>query len=207
MRAQLNHRRVHARRKTAFLAFTLSEMMTAMAIFSMVIIGVVYSHLFGMRMFSLTATKLSASQGARSALGRVRDEIRSSKVLCVGQSKNGWFTNTPSGQRREGNAVQIFPTVNTNSYVVFYVDTADQKLKRKSNLSGQTDVIASYITNVMAFRAEDFKGNILTNDQNNRIIKMTLEFYQWEFPSAQIAVGSYYDYYRLQTRISRRAIE
>ena len=48
--------------------------------------------------------------------------------------------------------------------------------------------------------------NALTNDLNNRIIKMTLDFCQWELPSAQVP-GGYFDYYRLQTRMTRRTIE
>jgi hypothetical protein len=41
---------------------------------------------------------------------------------------------------------------------------------------------------------------VLTNDQNNRVIRMNLEFYQWEFSDV-------YEYYRLQTKITCRAIE
>ena len=41
-------------------AFTLAEIMTAVGLFSLVVIGVVYSQLFGMRMLNITATKLSA---------------------------------------------------------------------------------------------------------------------------------------------------
>jgi hypothetical protein len=59
----------------------------------------------------------------------------------------------------------------------------------------------------MVFRAEDFRGNILTNDRNNRVIRMMLEFYQWEYPIASAGPGGMYDYYRLQTRITRRLIE
>ena len=65
----------------------------------------------------------------------------------------------------------------------------------------------NYVTNDIAFRAEDFRGQVLTNNQNNRVIRMILEFYQWEFPVATVGTNGLYDYYRLQTRITRRTIE
>ena len=70
-----------ARRSTA--AFTLAEIMTAAAVFSLVIIGVVYSHLFGLRLFNITATRLGATAGSRAALNRVCDDIRSGKVTRI----------------------------------------------------------------------------------------------------------------------------
>src|SRR5262245_41887609 len=187
--------------------FTLTEIMTAMAIFSLVVAAMVYTHLFGIRMFNLTATKLSASHNARAALNNVRDEIRSGKMIYVGNGNSSGFTNIPINKKQEGNALQIYPTVNTNYFIRYFIDTNDQKLKRKTSFSSQNQVIASYVTNNLIFSAEDFKGNTLTNEQNNRVVKMSLDFYQWEFPSAQIAVGSYYDYYHLQTKITRRMIE
>jgi len=39
------------------------------------------------------------------------------------------------------------------------------------------------------------------------VIRMMLEFYQWEYPLAAAGQGAMYDYYRLQTRITRRLIE
>ena len=68
-------------------------------------------------------------------------------------------------------------------------------------------VVARFVTNQFVFQAEDFRGNVLTNNDNNRVIKMTLEFFQWEYPIATIGQGSLYDYYRIQTRVTRRMIE
>jgi hypothetical protein len=67
--------------------------------------------------------------------------------------------------------------------------------------------VAPYITNQLVFQAEDFQGNVATNYVNNRIIRLTLEFYQWEWPLAQAGSGSMYDFYQLQTRMARRLIE
>jgi type II secretory pathway pseudopilin PulG len=193
--------------QTMHVAFTLVEVMVAVSILSLVVLALIYSHLIGLRMFNVTATKLAASQGARAALDQVRDDIRSAKTVYVGTGDNTGFTNAAPGSAQIGNAVQIYPWASTNQFIRYYLDAAQQKLKRLTNGSAVVTIVASSITNRQAFQAEDFAGNVLTNNQNNRVILMSLEFYQWEFPVAQAAGGALYDYYRLQTRVTRRALE
>jgi prepilin-type N-terminal cleavage/methylation domain-containing protein len=186
-------------------AFTITEIMTSMAIFSLVILGVLYSHLFGLRVFNICATRLSACQSSRAALNRVCEDIRSGKLLYVGNGDSTGFTHIPLNSPRLGNALEIFPSVSTNVFIRYFMDASTKALKRFDSSSGNMQVIAPFITNQIAFSAEDYAGNTLTNDQNNRIIRLDLDFYQWEFPVAQ--VGAYYDSYHLQTRIARRNIE
>jgi hypothetical protein len=186
-------------------AFTITEIMTSMAIFSLVMLGVLYSHLFGLRVFNISATRLSASQSSRAALNRVCEDIRSGKLLYVGNGSSTGFTNVPLNIPRLGNALEIFPSVSTNAFIRYFMDANAKALKRFDSSSGNVQTIAPFITNQIVFSAEDYAGNTLTNDQNNRIIRLDLEFYQWEFPVAQ--VGAYYDSYHLQTRIARRNIE
>ena len=181
--------------------------MVAMAIFALVIFASIYSQLFGMKMFILTQSKLTAAQGAEKVLNLVRDEIRSGKIMVVGNGDGSSFSTIQSNAPHRGNALQIYPTTATNNFVRYYLDLTDQKLKRVASGSTNISVLASYITNQIVFAAEDYAGNALTSDQNNRVIKMTLQFYQWEFPVARAGVGGYYDYYRLQTKITRRTIE
>jgi hypothetical protein len=188
-------------------AFTFAEIMTAMGLFSLVVIGVVYSQLFGMRMFNVTSTRVSASDNARKVLDRVREEVRSGKMLYVGNGDSAHFTNVAQNGLRQGNALQIYPTTDTNVFTRFYLDTSSHSLRRVVNGSTQSQILAPYLTNRIAFVAEDCAGHTLTNDQNNRVIKMALDFYQWEFPVAQAGAGAYYDSYHLQTRITRRTIE
>jgi hypothetical protein len=80
-------------------------------------------------------------------------------------------------------------------------------------------ILASYITNAIIFDQEDFMGNIQTNDSNNqnpnnRLIRMELDFYQWEYPVGYIATSSTngyevnaYDFYKLTTKVTRRQID
>ena len=69
------------------------------------------------------------------------------------------------------------------------------------------DVVAEYITNSVVFTLEDFRGTNLTSSQNNRVIGLKMQFYQIQFPVTMIGPGNYYDYYQLQTKITRRTLE
>jgi type II secretory pathway pseudopilin PulG len=188
-------------------AFTIVELMISLAIFSLVIIGSIYCHLMGLKMSTVTQAKLKATQTARAALNRTRDEIRSASILYVGTGSQNGFTNVEQNGPRQGNALQICPTGNTNNYIRYYLDGSDQTLKRIISGSSNPETIANYITNQIGFAAEDFAGNVLTNDQNSRVIRMTLEFSQWEFDVLAANGGSLYDYYRVQTRTARRALQ
>ena len=186
-------------------AFTITELMIASGLFSLVVIGSVTSHLVGLRMCTITKTKLQTTHNARAALNRTRDEIRSAAVLTVGNVYGATFTNVTANGQRQGNGLKLCPTSNTNNYVVYYVDMSEQTLKRKTS-AGITETIASFITNTIPFAAEDYAGNVLTNDQNHRVIRMNLEFYQWEFASPNRGGSNSYEYYSIQTRTARRAL-
>jgi len=207
MKLPLPMRSTSPRSPTTRSAFTLAEVMTAVGLFSLVVIGVVYTHLFAMRMFNITSTRVAASDNARKVLNRVRDDVRSGKLLYVGTGSSTGFTHVALNSLHQGNALQIYPTTDTNVFIRYYLDTATQTLRRTASGTGQVQVLAPFLTNQIAFIAEDFRGNTLTNDQNNRVIKMVLDFYQWEFPVAQVGAGAFYDSYHLQTRLTRRTIE
>jgi len=191
----------------ALRAFTLAEMMTVMLIFTLLVLALVSCQLFGMRMQRISETKLAGTAAGRKALNQVRNEIREGKILTVGNGDNTVFNTIPDNTFQIGNALQISFTTNTGSYVRYYMDTNDNSFKRMTSLNTQPQVLANYITNQFVFRAEDFQGNVLTNNQNNRVIHMLLEFYRWEYPVATVGNGGMYDYYQLQTRITRRTIE
>ena len=200
------------RRQHSRSAFTLTEVMITAGLFSIVIVGSILAHITGLKLCATAQTKLRATHTARAALNRTRDEIRSATLIEVGNCKatNSWnvtnFAKVSSSALRQGNALKIYPTGDTNSYIVYYLDTSDQTLKRVAN-SGKFETVANYITNKIPFAAEDYTGNVLTNDQNNRVIRMTLEIYQWEFASLNRGGRDAYDYYRVQTRTARRAIQ
>jgi hypothetical protein len=66
--------------------------------------------------------------------------------------------------------------------------------------------VANSISNNLVFSAEDYSGSILTNNENNRVIGVTLAFFQLQYPSIPIGPGSIYDFYQLRTKITRRTV-
>lgn len=187
--------------------YTLTEIMVASALFSLVVIGTVGANLFGLRLYGITKAKLGASDDARKAVSRLVNEVRSCKTVYVGTGSLVGFTNIPMGQPQAGNALQIYPTTNTASFIRYYWDSTDSKLKRTVDGAASSVVVANYISNQVVFRAEDCRGNLLTTGQNNRVIDLKLEFFQIQYPNVTIGQGGLFDYYKLETRITRRALE
>lgn len=194
-------------RKVFTHAFTLVEIMVSMAILFMFIAGLLYAQLFGVRMFEITKAKLGASDDARQAISLLISEIRTAKIVKVGTGGLSSFTPTPTNTAQIGNSLQVYATTNTNNFIRYFWDSTDSKLKRTTNGSSTVNVVAHFITNNLVFRAEDFRGSVTTNDQNNRVIAMDLQFYQIEFPIYIIGPSNYFDYYELRNKITRRVLE
>jgi hypothetical protein len=187
-------------------AFTITEMMIAGGLFSLVVVGTILSHVTGLKLCTVTQTKLKATHTARAAVNRTREDIRSSTLVEVGNYIGTNFIYISSTNPRVGNALQIHPTSNTNVWIRYYVDLSDQTLKRVANSPASFETVANYVTNRFPFVAEDYAGRVLTTDQNNRVIRMTLEIYQFEFASLNRAGSNSFDYYRVQTKVARRAL-
>jgi prepilin-type N-terminal cleavage/methylation domain-containing protein len=193
-------------------AFTLSEMMIAVAVFSFVVGAIVAVQIFASRVYILGATKVSATQGARKTMNAIRDRIRSAKNVYVGNYTNGTgFSLIPAGQLQEGNALAIaYTNTASTNYLIYYLDTTQptNTLYSISNtLTGTLTMEAQYITNYYCFYAEDYNQNILLNYLNNPVFHVVFQFSQWEYPIGFVGTNALnaYDFYNLTTRVMRRA--
>jgi hypothetical protein len=221
--------------------FTFVETMIASTILVLVVGAMVTVQIFGLRVYTLAETKLSATASARDTLDKIRYQIQSANgMLDVGNYT--WSSGSPtnfaliaSGQNQVGNALRIIPSATTNfvatsSYTLIFLqpgnggtnyavtdangNNINTNLLLMETFDGNlnpliTNTLATYITNQNVFTATDFTGtNILTSNANNRVIQITLFFSQWEYPIAIIGTNDInaYNYYRLQTRVTRRAI-
>jgi type II secretory pathway pseudopilin PulG len=200
-------------------AFTIVEMVTVAAIFAVVVISMVELQIFALRIYTLAATKTTATETGRKALNKMRDAIRSANIAYVGNysTSGGGFSIATNGT---GNALQlILDDTNGNLTIsnTFYLDlnqpvSADQPydfpLCYLDN-NGQVTMLVNFLTNYYVFQAEDYLGNCLSNSiayQNNGVIHVTMQFDQWEYPVGFIggnAINSY-DFYNLTTRVTRR---
>lgn len=193
-------------------------------IFLFVFVAVMVAvQLFGLRIYTLEATKITATQGARTALNDIRDTIREAKSVYVG---NCTTTNASSftligvtNAPQVGNAVIVYPTTNTTDYTVFYLDTnmtgnALMEFSVADSVVTNVQMLAQYITNLNVFDAEGFPDDIqgmattnYTSLDNREVIHLTLQFSQWEYPIAFIGGHAFnaFDYYQLRTKVFRRS--
>ncbi len=189
-------------------AFTITEVMVSASLLMLVMAGVIGANLFGLRMMQITRAKLGANDEARKAISKLVKEVRSAKLVKVGAGSMTTFVEVGADSQQKGSALQLYPVVNnTNQFIRYFWDSADNRLKRTTNGASSVAIIASYITNSAVFSCEDYAGNILTNNQNNRVVSLTMQFYQIEYPLVSIGAGRYYDFYQLRTKITRRMVE
>ena len=188
-------------------AFTLVETIVTMAIFLLVLTGILSSYMYGLRMFEYTKPKLSASDDARAAISRLMNEVRTASIVRIGNGGLTTFTEVGVNANQAGSAIQIYPTSATNSFTRYFWDSAANQLKRTdSSAPGVFSILAQNVTNQLVFTAEDFTGNTLTNNFNNRVVGLTLQFSQIQYPIIKVGPGNYYDYYQLRAKITRRSL-
>ena len=204
-------------------AFTLVEMMVSTGIYLAIFVGVIVAiQIFALRVYTLAATKLTATQSSRKALNQIRDDIRQGKGLLVGQTdSSGNFTAAFGTNGAIGNALKIFSTTNFSGppYSLYYLQTNTVGGVSSNNLmyvsvtglASNSANLACYITNLDVFAAEDCYGNVISNFlQNNQVFTVKLQFYQWEYPIAVVSSNgglNAYDYYQLRTKVCRRALD
>ena len=193
--------------RSQLLAFTLVEVMISMSLMTVVLGGVVYSHIMGMKLMQITQAKLGANDSARKAFGKLQDEIRAAKTIALGAGSSNSFIAAINGGALQGRAIQIYPGTNQNSWIRYYYLTNTSELRRVTSSSSTPQLIASYVTNAVLFSKEDYLGNTLTTDTGNSTINVRLQFYQLSYPMTMIGTNNFFDYYQLQTRITRRALE
>lgn len=181
--------------------FTLPEVLISTTVFILLVGGIVFAHLFGLSMFSITETKLNATDGARKTIGKMADEIRTCKTTWIGNITNSDFVALLDGETQQGSGLLIYPTTNTANFIIYFVNPSDKTFRRTTGAPGSATILAESITNTVVFCAQDLLGTVLTNNQNNRVIHLNLEFYQ---PKRHMQVA---DYYKLETSVTRRARE
>ncbi len=187
-------------------AFTLPEVMVTAAVSLLVMTGLITTYLFGLRLLEFTKPKLSASDEARSIVGVMANEVRSAHLIRIGQGGRTAFSEIPVGVRQEGNAIQIYRTTNLADFVRYYHNPTDRTLMRLAGGSASPRIVANCVSNTLVFSAEDFSGQVITNNQNNRVIGLLLQFYQIQYPAVKIGPGEFYDFYQLRSKFTRRKI-
>lgn len=197
--------------------YTLLEICCSMTVFTILLIGALWAiQIFALRIYTMAATKISATQGARKALNQIRDDIRGGKLIQVGNADNsGHFTSITNINGAVGNALQIFQTTTLGPpYSLYYLqsNTLTTGVSSNSliwvsatasgtNMSVSTVNLVCFITNSDIFTAEDWDNwppvgttnyavqTITNNVYNNQVYSVKFQFYQWEYPIGYVNVG------------------
>ena len=185
--------------------FTLPEILIALTVFLLVVAGIVFANLFGLNMFQITQTKLNVTQWSRETIENLSDEVHACNSLSIfNVDTNGNFTWLLPGETQQGNGLAIYPTTDTNSYTMYFVNLSDETFRRTVAIPGastNTVILGDSVTNTVAFSAQDLSGNVLTNSANNQVIHLLLEFYQPQL----FMQGA--DYYKLETSMKQRVVQ
>lgn len=179
-------------------AFTLPELMISLTIFSFVIGGVVFAHLYGLSMYRITGNALTTTDSARQTTARMADEIRTCRSSLIGNVTNGVFIARLNGEPQQGRGLLIYPDASPSNYIIYFVNPADQTFRRTTSDPNSAVIVAESVTNEVVFRAQDHQGLLQTNNVNNRVIHFNLEFFQ---PRRH---GTIADYFKLESSITRR---
>lgn len=188
-------------------ALTITEMLISMTLLTFVLGGVIYSHIMGGRLMQFAAAKLGATDSSRKAFGKLQDEIRAATTIRVGEGTVTTFTAATNGAPLQGRGIQIYPTTNQNWWIRYYYVTNTGELRRVTSSNSTPQLIASYVTNAVMFSKEDYLGNTLSADTGNCAINVRLQFYQLTYPMTKVGTNNYYEYFQLQTRITRRILQ
>jgi len=192
-----SHHHCHSRTARGF---TLPEMLIATAIFSLVIAGILAANLFGLRMSQVVQAKANVTAWSRLTMEKLQNEIHACNSAQLGTVSNGLFSGLLNGEVQQGSALLLYPSASTTNYILYFVNTADQTLRRATEQPNSTVILANFVTTSEPFSLQDMAGNILTNNLNNRVIHVALEFYQ----PAYFTNDS--DYYRFETSIKQRVL-
>jgi hypothetical protein len=186
-------------------ALTTAELMITMAVFGLVVIGLIELHIFGLRQNQVVESKLGASDQARTAFSYMVDDIRRAKMWRIGNGAEDSFTSVTNGTPQVGSALQLYPGTDTNGFIRYYFDANAGELWRTwtpSGTPGEPRLVAGHLTNSFTFRAEDFLGNLKTNLSYKAVIRVVLEFSQYDEPETHVGEGYLFDSYKLEFKVA-----
>ncbi len=190
-------------------AFTLAEAMIASGILVILLGSVILCNLWGLSMSVREQIWLGSSEDAGQALGLMFRDIRSSSSNSVGAMVAGAFVPAGSNTNQAGNALMIYPSTNTSSWVLYYYNATSNLLVRTNYSGGNSGdsslVSANCLTNNNnIFTFTDYLGTVQTNPLATPAIQIDLQFTKIKNPEVQIAPGSALDFYQVNTTIASR---
>jgi hypothetical protein len=189
--------------------FTLAEVMLSTTLLVLVFAAIVSVNLWGLSMNIRSEIWLDTSDDSRHSMWMLHEDVRTAETIYVGTGSLAGFTNAGATNVQAGNALLIYASTNTNSWVLYYYDPTTNTLFR-TNWDGTSvgdfrTVSANPITNDnYIFTMEDYLGNILSNATPYPVVAVYLSFTKLQNPQIDIEPGSPVDFYQINTKIAPR---
>lgn len=156
--------------------FTLPEFQVAISMAVLLAGGLIAASLFSGWTQLYVQARLNAADKTRNSVAQFVREVREAATFQVGSGNVSAFTPTAPGAARQGNAIQIYLSGNTNEYIRYFQDSTDMTLKRIDHRSSTPRVMARAVTNQVVFTGEDARGNVTTNVPHIELAGMQLFF-------------------------------
>ena len=188
--------------RAALRGMSLIEMMVALTFFGVVILGLVYTQMFGALQDQILLSKSSACEMARLGLNSLVNDIRGAKMWQIGSGSATTFSPAAQGAAQQGNALKLSLSMDTNQYIVYYFDTNALKLLRRHSGSTSNTTLAQSLTNSMYFVAETYRGATQYNLSYKGVIRTSLQFAQYAYPLQRVGTNYYYNSYGLDLRVT-----
>ena len=189
--------------------FTLAELLISTATLVLVFGAIISVNLWGLSMNQRSEIWLLTGDDTRHSMGMLHEDVRTASTIYVGTGSLAGFTNAGLSSIQAGNAMKLYASTNTNSWVLYYYDTTSNMLCR-TNWDGTAVgdfrvATANPITNDnYIFTMQDYLGNILSNATPYPVIAIYLSFTKLQNPQIVIEPGSPVDFYQINTRIAPR---
>jgi hypothetical protein len=190
--------------------FTVPEYLVTIVLAAVVAGMLLQGYLYGARMHVIARAKLTAGDQARRVVADFTHDIRTATSFEIGSMSSTNFVPVSVGQARSGNAIEIYATSETNSFVRYYLEASGdrynlRRLTVSSNKVLRADVLANALTNMIVFTAEDPWGNVTTNERPSEIVGVNLSFSQkLFFGSGTNDAKSFIDSYQLKAKVNKR---
>jgi hypothetical protein len=183
-------------------AFTITELMVTLSVCVLISAAVAASQLFGARMTELTQTKVHTRDRAVQLMRLLGSDVRNCAKLRIGAGSMSSFVPAASSTPQQGNALQVYPTDDTNIFVRYFQRPSDNTVQRMDE-DGSLFPVAFGVTNTIVFTLEDFTGAVLNDRQRNAVVGLDLRFQRLENPNVPVGPQQYYKSYRFRTRIAQ----
>jgi len=194
--------------------FTLVEVMiSTFLMVTFILGGLIAVNLMGLRENQLLESKAGASDSARMAITKLKNDIYGAKGWEIGTYSGSTFTTDTNGIL-QGNALIIYPLIITSNqiidatkYVVYYFDASQVANKNgllmyldHTSTNGTSIISVSNLIDPLYFTAENYQGYTQTVRTYKSVIHATFQYAQFQYPLTQVGSNSFFNSYRIDVR-------